>query len=328
MKNFFYVGIPVILLTLLMAFRNSDVQSFGEFMRGQPVIDVHVHLTKGIEGNEVYTNGTFQEGPQLDEVRLQYLQYEFNNNNVVLAIGGGVPKYAALYGKKEPRIWSGLIFPCSKLVDDEEPCEKEFLGYEELKALYDEQGFRAMGESLYNYYGIPPTDPRLAPYWKFAAERNLPVGIHSDSGPNRVDEKERPHFNPEFANPEALRPVLDQYPNLKIYLMHYGNDYTDEAIALMNDYPQIYCDISAISILLPKRLWEQNLRKLYAAGLGDRLMFGSDYFGTTRQHLKAIFDIGWLYEEQKRDILYYNAARFLELSEEEIRQHHAWVRPR
>ena len=44
--------------------------------------------------------------------------------------------------------------------------------------------------------------------------------------------------------------------------------------------------------------------------------------GVIEPSLAAIEEADYLSEEQKRDILYNNAARFLRLSEEEIDRHH------
>ena len=62
------------------------------------------------------------------------------------------------------------------------------------------------------------------------------------------------------------------------------------------------------------------------AGLGKRLMFGSDQMQWPEaidDAVEAIESAPFLTEEQKRDIFYNNAARFLRLSEAQIAAHHA-----
>jgi len=54
-------------------------------------------------------------------------------------------------------------------------------------------------------------------------------------------------------------------------------------------------------------------------------MFGSDqmiWSEVIGETIEAIENADFLTEEQKRDILYNNAARFLRLNEEEIKRHH------
>jgi hypothetical protein len=56
------------------------------------------------------------------------------------------------------------------------------------------------------------------------------------------------------------------------------------------------------------------------AGFGKRLMFGSDQMRwpeTIGMAVKAIESAPFLTDEQKRDILYNNAVRFLRLKEED-----------
>ena len=67
------------------------------------------------------------------------------------------------------------------------------------------------------------------------------------------------------------------------------------------------------------------MKSLVDAGLGDRLMFGSDGPGFPEAIQLAIEGINsaeFLTKNQKQDIFYNNAARFLRLSEEQIAQHH------
>lgn len=54
-------------------------------------------------------------------------------------------------------------------------------------------------------------------------------------------------------------------------------------------------------------------------------MFGSDQMvwpGTIERAITVIEEAPFLSEEQKRDILYNNAAQFLRLSDKEIARHH------
>lgn len=315
----------ILVAAYFLLYNSSFAQdSLQDFLKDQPVIDMHFHITKGYEENESYRD----LHPDIDRAKLEWMVHNFTENNVVLAVGGGNQKYAELYAEAADRFWAGLIFPCNQLVEQDKPCENEFYSEEELREIYGKGNLKILGESMFNYYGIPPTDERLAPYWKIAAEFDLPVGIHAELGPpmERVNKEEYPNYNPAYANPELLKPILEQYPDLKIYLMHYGGEYSDEAIELMKDYPQIYTEISAVSLFMPKAVWEPNLRKLFEADLGNRLMFGSDYFGTVGQHMQVIMDIDWLTDQQKRDIFYNNAARFLGLTKAEIEHHYQMVK--
>jgi 3-oxoacyl-[acyl-carrier protein] reductase len=67
------------------------------------------------------------------------------------------------------------------------------------------------------------------------------------------------------------------------------------------------------------------LRNLIRAGFEDRIMFGSDQMSwpeTIGLAISAIQSADFLTEQQKRNILYNNAARFLKLSPARIARHH------
>ena len=294
-------------------------EEINDFLKFQPIIDMHFHITKGFEGNEKYA----ESDKNIDLAKLKWVIEDYQNNNVVLVMGGGTLKYAQMYAEASNLFRSGVVFPSSKSVEQDEPCAKEFYSEEELRQLYLNGDLKSIGESMYNYYGIPPTDPRLDAYWTVAEEIGIPIGIHADSGPpiERVDRTERPNYNPQYADPLLLKPVLEKYPELKIYLMHYGGEYSENALQIMKAYPQIYCEISAVSMFMPRQVWEPNVKKLYEEGLGSRLMFASDYFGSVRKNIEIIYSLDWLSEAQKRDVYYNNAARFLGLSEVETQLH-------
>lgn len=67
------------------------------------------------------------------------------------------------------------------------------------------------------------------------------------------------------------------------------------------------------------------LRGIVEAGYGDRVMFGSDQIiwpGLIDAAVRSIEEARFLTSEQKRDVFYNNAARFLRLGPEEIARHH------
>ena len=84
----------------------------------------------------------------------------------------------------------------------------------------------------------------------------------------------------------------------------------------MYQYPQLYGDLSTITWVIPRTAFYDYLKALVRAGLGKRLMFGSDQMRwpeMIEKGILAIEEADFLTAEQKRDILYNNAARFLKL---------------
>ena len=96
---------------------------------------------------------------------------------------------------------------------------------------------------------------------------------------------------------------------------------------MMTYYPQLYVDLGVM-------LWVEPLTQRYSidflknakqAGVLDRVMFGSDQMSWPHAidiSIEFLNSLDFLTENDKRDIFYNNAARFLRLSEEQITKHH------
>jgi uncharacterized protein len=185
---------------------------------------------------------------------------------------------------------------------------------EMLRREYAAGRLSGMGEIATQLNGVPPNDPALEPYFALAEELDLPVLIHTAGiGPYL------PGFRSAAGNPLLLEDVLVRHPKLRLYVENAGYPYRSEMIAMMYQYPQLYADVSTISWVIPRAAFYDYLEALVRAGLEKRLMFGSDQMRWPEKIGKAIEAIEkapFLTEEQKRDILYNNAARFLRLEQE------------
>jgi predicted TIM-barrel fold metal-dependent hydrolase len=121
-----------------------------------------------------------------------------------------------------------------------------------------------------------------------------------------------------------LEEAIVRHPKLRIYVMHAGWPMLDDMLAVMWTHPHIYVDTGAISFALPRAEFHRYLQRLVEAGFGKRVMFGSDQMNwppAIERAIEAIESAPFLTAEQKRDILYNNAARFLRLSDAEIARH-------
>lgn len=165
-----------------------------------------------------------------------------------------------------------------------------------------------IGEVLSQYHGISSSDDRLLPYYLLADKYQLPVGIHTGSaGPDHGCA----NFTEQMGNPKLMENMLDQFPKLKVWIMHSGLPYLDEAIAIMKKYQNVYTDISAINNpqILPSSQFSDVMKKLIDNGLEDRIMFGSDN-GKIDVMINSVNALSFLTDEQKEKIFYKNAERF------------------
>ncbi len=182
-----------------------------------------------------------------------------------------------------------------------------------LRREYEAGRFGGMGEISSQYAGIAADDPVLEPLFALAEEFDVPVLIHSHGtgAPS-------PQFRIEIGRPTRIEEVLIRHPSLRISIEASGFPFLESTIALMHRYPNVYGDLSTWKY--PREIFEWYLRRLLDAGFGSRLMFGSDADPqrpeVIGESIEAIESIPFLTEQQKRDILYNNAARFLRLEEE------------
>ncbi len=178
--------------------------------------------------------------------------------------------------------------------------------------------FAAMGEIGAVYAGLALDDSRLEPYFALAEELDIPVAVHTGISSPNTPYQGYPRFRAGLGNPLPLEAVLVRHPKLRIYLQHAGYPYLQETKALMLVYPQVYADLAAIDWIIPREEFHEYLRGLMRAGLGKRLMFGSDQMvwpEAIGMAIEGIESADFLTADQKRDIFYNNAVRFLRLDE-------------
>ncbi len=194
-----------------------------------------------------------------------------------------------------------------------------------LRKLFTTGRYQALAEFGPQYDGLAPNAPELEPYFALAEELDVPFGIHIGLGPPGAAYAGRPKYRMALSDPLLLEDVLIRHPNLRLYVMHAGWPFIDNMIGLLYAHPQVYIDIAVINWVLPRAEFHRYLKRLVEAGYANRIMFGSDQMQWPKAiglAIEAVESAPFLGEQQKRDIFYNNAARFLRLSEEEIARHH------
>lgn len=299
----------ILLITFVLPSKTVYAQDTARY--NGPIIDMHLHA----EGD-------------LPQHSWEEVLKGLKKHNVVLSMLSIRSKpIFDRYKDNTDQFLTGPLFPCYEGFHPRMySCFKETDGWPNLQWLreqYESAQMQVMGEMIYVYYGIPPTDERLAPYWALAEELEIPVAVHMGRGPPPEKRIEGccPNFNDDLGDPLLLKPILKRHPDLRIWLMHVpGWDYVDETIELMKAYPNVYVEMSVVNSIMPKAIHDSALKAAFDAGVGNRIMFGTDN-APLGPIIERIERTPFLTEQQKEDIFYNNAARFLGLSEEEIVQH-------
>ncbi len=185
----------------------------------------------------------------------------------------------------------------------------------------------AIGEMGPYYEGLRADDPAVAPFFDLANELGIPAAYHlfPGGGPGSVYAGGMmAGIRAANANPIQIEDVLLARPGMKLYVMHAGWPYLEDMKALMYAHPQLYVGIGGINWLVPTAEFHAFLKGLIDAGYGRRILFGTDQMGwpaAIDDAFRAVDSASFLTDEQKADIFYHNAARFLELPQEEIEGH-------
>ena len=299
----------IIFLSLFFFVLHIRSQNNSESQKRLPIIDMHMHTGLPHEmpvrslsfcrPASCTGNSKSVSSSDLKEKTLQAMQ----RYNIVKAFLSGVDLSAVQeWSKTKPD-----RFIASPFILD--PTNSNL---EELKKLYSKEQLKGMGEIGVQLNGIPPNDPSLEPYFQLAEELDLPVLIHLGIGPYT------PNFKMAAGSPLLLEEVLINHPNLRIFVENAGFPNGDQMIAMMYQYPQLYADLSTITWVIPRSAFYQYLQKFMDAGLGKRLMFGSDQMVWPEkigEAIKAIEEASFLTYDEKRDIFFKNAVRFLRLKD-------------
>ena len=311
-----------------------------------PIIDMHLHaLAAGDQGppplalcTPFETSPAWDQSRQFGEVFLQLLKNPpcddpvwspmtdeevmlrtldvLERLNVIGVLSGTAERVAAWRTQAPDRLIPGLIFNLAA---------RDVPSPENLRGRITNGDLEVLGEVTNQYAGIEPNDERMEPYWVLAEELDIPVGIHVGTGPPGAIYLGASGYRARLHSALTMEEVLVRHPRLRVYLMHAGYPLLDDLLALLYTHPQVYVDVGVIAYTQPRAAFYRYLRGIMEMGFGKRVMFGSDQMvwpETIERAVATIEEAPFLSAEEKRDILYNNAARFLRLSEEEIARHH------
>jgi predicted TIM-barrel fold metal-dependent hydrolase len=116
----------------------------------------------------------------------------------------------------------------------------------------------------------------------------------------------RPQY--QFSQPEKLARICDKFPKLKVIAPHLGGYLSwKQAEFYLYGRPNVWYDTSSALHFLPP---ETGLYYIRACGI-DKVIFGTDYPCVSLETSLNTFFKCDLTEEERADILYYNAKKFL-----------------
>jgi predicted TIM-barrel fold metal-dependent hydrolase len=248
-------------------------------------------------------------GATSDEELMLATLSEMRRYNIVKGVTSGPLDVVHRWKTEEPkRLIGGVYFDEVTSLPDVEQLRQQFMSGR----------LGVLGELVAQHVGLSLNDSLFDPYLTLAEELDIPVGVHTGLGPAGTPYTCCPKFRVTYGNPILLEEVLVKHPKLRLYIMHGGWPYLEETKAIMSVYPQVYADLATINWIIPREEFHEYLKDLIRAGFGKRLMFGSDQMEWPEaigMAIEGIESAKFLSKEEKRDIFYNNAARFLKLKE-------------
>jgi predicted TIM-barrel fold metal-dependent hydrolase len=306
-------------LLIALAFVPALAPAQGTAPYRGPIIDVHLHAeTTERLAPSTPNPATGEMSPRTADEHMARSLEIMKERNVVLGIVSGptVADVERWDAAAPDRILKGIS------VDD----PSTFMKPEELDRLFREKRLDAFGEVAAQYAGYSPSDPAFDAYWAVAAKHGVPVGIHTGGAPPGTPYTCCPKFRLKLGDPLLLEDTLVRYPKLRVYVMHAGGFFPQNALMLMTMYRHVYVDIGTLTWTpIAGDLLEPFLQEAKRRRMLDRVMFGSDQMRWPEAIALAIDRVdrlGFLTLEEKQDIFYDNAATFLGLSADEVARHH------
>ena len=304
-------------LAALLLWAASPPAAISQQHYDGPIIDMHLHAYP-VSSSGDYNAFWLPEGvqsPKSTEQLMNATFAEMKRFNIVKGWASGPIEVASAWKVAAP----DLILAAPDFVD-----ETSFPSVESLRQAYQSATLDGLGELVAQLAGLTPSNPFFEPYLDLAEELDIPTAIHTGFPPPGSAYDDFPRARASLGSPFGVEDALLKHRNLRVYIMHGGYPFLEETIAFLHAHPQVYVDVAEINWMIPRPEFHEYLRRLMLSGFGKRLMYGSDQMfwpEVIGPAIEAIDSASFLSDEEKSDIFYNNAARFLRLSENEMAKH-------
>ncbi len=256
-------------------------------------IDIHVHLACRGDVTDPRVLRFLEQGPVPigDDPPLEALLADMDRGGIERAVALASPpcagfrhdneRHAGLVRQHPDRLVGfGMVDPFT---------EPDVAGA--VRRCVEVHGFRGIGEFGY----VDLSDPACFPLYEACIEQDLPLLVHLGSVIPTVPQR--------LGHPFQLDEVVLRYPELTVIAAHAGCPWTETLATIAFWHPKVWIDLAALQTY-PLMMRYQAIATLMAAGLGDRLLFGSDF--------PVTLPSAWLEELPKRELPWI-ARRFAEI---------------
>ncbi|MEG3629820.1 amidohydrolase family protein [Streptomyces sp. C6-003] len=254
-----------------MADEAAEVRRFAERLGVPGLVDVHTHFMPESVLRKVW--GYFDSlGPLTGGITWPITYRREEDERVALLRRFGVRAFTAMLYPHKPGMARWLNGWAAEFAARTPDCLHT-------STLFPEPGVTAyvreaveQGARVFKAHvqvgAYDPADERLDPAWGMLAEAGVPVVIHCGSGPAPG----------KHTGPEPIARVLARHPRLRLVIAHLGMPEYEDFLELAERYPEVRLDTTVAFTDFSERLAPFPRRALpRLAGLGDRVLLGSDF---------------------------------------------------
>lgn len=281
---------------------------------GQPIIDVHLHAYSAdprwnARAPNPVTNQPLNAATEAAHRAATLAQ--MREHNVVLAVLSTDARDASDLLERWNEAAPGRLLPAIAFEGPDD------VKVDWIRTQYRAGKIRVIGEIGAPYAGYSAGNDAYERFFALAEEIDIPIAVHAGTAAGGIAYRGSPKYRMELNRPLHLEDMLVRHPKVRLQLMHAGWPFADETVALMKLHHQVYVDLGVIAWTQPRGEFHAYLRRLVNAGLGKRIMFGSDQMVWPEAiglSIRAIEEATFLSRDQKADIFCRNAATFLKLN--------------
>ena len=181
----------------------------------------------------------------------------------------------------------------------------------EIREFLREGSVRAL--KLYpGYEPFYPSDVKLEPVYKLAAEFNVPVMIHSG-------DTYTPKGKVKFSHPLHIDEVAVDHPEVNFIICHIGNPWIRDCMEVVYKNKNVYTDISGLVLGNFSDRFEQYMRRQLQEMLlfgveAENVLFGTDWPISSMESYLEFMEELKIPEKEKRKIMFENSANLFRLS--------------
>jgi predicted TIM-barrel fold metal-dependent hydrolase len=179
---------------------------------------------------------------------------------------------------------------------------------EEITKAFTEEGYKGF-KIMLTFREKNLKDQLIYPVLESAQKFKVPIVMHCGYPPPSTRRNVL-----TYSNPIVIDEYASSYPKSNIIITHMGWPFTDIALALAVQYPNVYLDISNLTLMMPNRLRKLLIHAKEMIGV-DKILFGSDGPIPEMIEIAANYfdDVDFLSEEEIKKILGLNAVKLLNL---------------